>query len=145
MADIQTIVPVGRTIDIVHPGTGEPIGLRWSLLSLMHESMKPIQRKIIDERMKLEQRGKSLKADDLEQNTNALCFRGSTGWEWYNPTGAPGDKDYDPNEMGSFGGEQLEFNQKNVGRVLTEISWIRGQVSDAIADEQSFFKPSKSI
>lgn len=145
MADIANIVPNGRTIEIVHPGTGEPIGLRWSILSFLDERMKGIQRKIVDERMKLEARGKALKADDLEDNTNALVFNGSTGWEWYNPTGEPGDDGFDADAAPNFRGTVPEFTRRNVFDVMTDLPWIRGQVSDAMSDEQSFFKPSKSI
>lgn len=137
--DLSSIKPTERTIEITHPGTGLPIGLRVNLLSIEDDRMKRIKRQITDESLKLQAKGKAFKAEELERNTNTLMFTGTTGWEWYNPTGAEGDEGYDADAMPNFNGEQPVYNQKNFLAVTGELSWVADQIQEAIGETKAFF------
>ncbi len=140
--DLSTLKPAERTIEILHPVTETPIGLRVHLLSIEDDRMKSIRRNITDNSLKLQARGKSFKAEELERNQNMLMFTGTTGWEWYNPTGEEGDKGYDPDAMPDFHGEQPAYNQKNFLTVAEELYWFADQVQEAIGDTKAFFDNS---
>ena len=141
-ADIQTME---RTVDIVHPGTGQHIGLRVHVVSIDDDRLKALKRKITDESLRLQSKGKPLKSDELERNGHLLLFTASTGWEWYNPTGSEGDKDYNPDAMGCYKGEQLDFNQKNFMTLLHNVpaSVFADQLREEIDETKAFFVNSK--
>ena len=129
--DISELKPADeRVIEITHPGTGDPIGVRVSLMSITDARMVKIKRKIQDERLRLEARGKNFKADDIEENRNELSFRAMTGWEWYDGANFKGDKN-------------PVFNRATVDTVLTELPWFRDQIEEGVSDEKSFFTTSK--
>ncbi len=128
--DISGIKSTARTIEIVHPATGEPLDISVTLVSYDDERMKRIKRNILDRRSHLEQRGKHFKAEELEANRNQLLFAAMTGWEWRGEA--------------TFHGEKPEFVQKHVFAVLDELPWFRDQLDEAIGDEKAFFTPSAS-
>ena len=125
--DISELSPQERIVDILHPGTGEPLGIKVTLLSLLDERMKRIKRRLTDSRLVLDQKGKKFKASDIEENENALLFEAMTAWVW------EGDA--------TWKGEKPEFNRKNVTEVLTspKHEWFKNQLMEAVSDEQSFF------
>lgn len=124
--DIDNLKPVERVIEIVHPGTGEPIGVKVTVVSISDEKMTSIRRRIQNKRIELDKRGKTFKADDLEENETELLLAGITGWFWEGDT--------------TFKGEKPEFNEKNVKLVLKELSWFKEQIKEAIGDEKAFFQ-----
>lgn len=149
MFDISEIKSLGRSVEIVHPADPTiKLGIRISLVSMNDERVKKIRRKIQDEKLRLESRGKSFKADDVESNTNELLFSAMTGWEWYNPTGKPGDKEYNEERQAAWkGNKSPEFNRANVMSILNDPSayWIGDQISEALSEEKAFFSNSKTI
>ena len=149
MFDISAIQPSNRTVEIVHPADpAMTIGIRVSIVSINDERVKKVRRKIQDEKLRLESRGKAFKADDVESNTNELLFNAMTGWEWYNPTGKPGDKGFDEARQASWkGNPSPEFNRATVMSILNDPTayWIADQISEAISDEKAFFSNSKTI
>jgi len=137
--DIASIKPSERMVEIVHPKTEKPIGIRVSVMSMTDERMKKIRRAIQNEKLRLDARGKNFKAEDVEANQNDLLFSAMTGWQWYNPTGEKNDKDFDADADATFHGKKPEFTKQNVIAVLTELEWIADQISAAISDEKAFF------
>jgi len=142
--DLSTLKPSERTIEILHPATDLPIGIRVTLLSLEDDRMKSIRRQITDNSLKAQAKGKSFKSDELERNQHMLMFTGTTGWEWYNPTGEEGDDGYDPDQMPSFQGEKPAYNQKNFLAIAKELYWFADQVQEAIGDTKAFFGNSET-
>lgn len=142
MANIAEIKPVERTIEILHPATELPIGIRVRLLSIEDDRMKSIRRQITDNSLKLQAKGKSFKAEELERNQHILMFTGTTGWDWYNPTGKEGDDGYDPDAMPDFNGEVPDYTQKNFIALAKELYWFADQVQEAIGDTKAFFDNS---
>ena len=94
--DLSQVTPKSRTIEILHPGSGEPIGLRVYISSMQSKKPLAVQKKIRDEILRLQQRGKTLKPSQIEENKQKLLFAAIEGWDW--------------EEESSFGGEQLEYN-----------------------------------
>lgn len=123
--DLNTLKPVERTIEIVHPTTGKELNIKVSLISISDERLAKVKRRIQDEKLRLEARGKNFKSEDIEENRNILIFGAMTGWEW--------SKD------AKFNGEKPAFNLKTVTEILTALPWFREQLEEAISDEQAFF------
>lgn len=134
MADIGNITSSDRTIEILHPGTKEPLGITVTIMHIDDPRMKKLKRRITDERLRLEQRGKVFKAEEIEENKNNLLFSAMTGWDW--------GKDAD-GEQNTFRGEVPEFNRKNVVAVLDDKPWFADQVNEAVSDTEAFFTNSK--
>lgn len=133
--DLSSIKPTERTVEIKHPGTGNPLGIRVNVVSIEDERLKPLRRMFADEALKREQKGKSAKSADIEANANQLLFRATTGWEWYEPEGG---------EMPTFHDEVPEFNQKNFMAIVKELPWFGTQISEELDDTKAFFGNSKS-
>ena len=124
--DLFEIKPETRSFEVLHPASGEPIGLNITLMSADDPKMKPIIRQIIDRNNQLKKRGKVLKAAEIDQNQTALYGATIVEWNWY------GDI--------SFKGEKPKLNPKNVKEVLTELSWLASQIEDELSDEKGFFQ-----
>lgn len=142
MVDISSIKTQERTIEIMHPANSEQkLGIMISMVALSDPRMKRLKRKIHDEKLRLEAKGKHFKADDLENNANELLCNAMTGWRWYNPTGEKGDDGYNEDAQALFKGKVPEFNRMNVLAVLNEpgMDWFANQLHDAINEEKDFF------
>lgn len=124
--DISTLVPSERIIEIKHPVDEKNLGIRVKIISLNDEKMKQIRRRFINKRLELEKRGKSFRADDIENNELDLLVACITGWEWYGDDIA-------------FEGSKPEFNENNVKKVLNSLPWFKDQVSEAVGDDKAFF------
>lgn len=139
MADLSTIKPLERVFTVLHPKTEKPIGLRVTMISMSDPRMQKIRRNIQNKQLQLQARNKYFKADDIEENQYELIFSALTSWEFYNPTGNKGDKDFDPEASLTFKGQVPTFNKVNVVELLTELEWVTNQLSEAISDEKAFF------
>lgn len=123
--NLEELTPSGRDIKILHPATEEEVNVTVSILSINDPAMVKIKRKITDDRLALERRGKGFKANDIEENRDILTFAAMTGWKW--------SKD------AKFKGAKPEFNRKNVLAVFKELPWFRDQVEEAVSDDKAFF------
>jgi hypothetical protein len=129
--DISGFKPGERIIDIVSPGRdASPLGIKVSLISINDDRMKKLKKKIIDRRLYLEARGKSFKADELDENANEIAFSAMTGWQW--------------SDGATFHGNVPGFTQREVFAVFDELSWFRNQIDEAIMEEKDFFTQSAS-
>ena len=135
MADISTIKPTERTVEIKHPGTGSPLGIRVTVMSIEDDRLKRIKRDIADESLRLQSKNKSFKADQVEANGVRLLFGATTGWEWYAPEGE---------EAPTFEGETPEYSERNFKRVVNALPWFADQLREEIDETKAFFDNSKS-
>lgn len=124
--DLTSLKPSERIIEILHPKDGTPLGIKVSLISMDDEKMMRVRRKIQDERFRQESKGKHMKSEELEDNTELLLFTAMTGWEWYG-------KDV------TFNGKKPEFSRASVSEVFKELPWFKKQVDEAVSDESAFF------
>lgn len=126
--DISGIKSSERIFQIKHPASGEDLGISISLMSYDDARMKKIRRRILDRRLHLDARGKHIKAEEIDENSNELCFSAMTGWDW------SGDA--------NFRGKKPEFNRVAVFEVFQDLPWFRDQIDEALGDEKSFFAVS---
>lgn len=123
--ELSEIAPSERTIEIVNPGTGEEVGVSVTIMSMDDERMKTARRLIQNRALQLQNKGKTFKADEVEDNKLNLLYSAITSWVWR------GDA--------TFNGEKPELNRKNVYAVLTKLYWMREQIEAELADEKAFF------
>jgi len=140
--DLATLTPIERKIEIKHPVTDEPIGVRIGLVSMDDQSMMKLRRQITDRSQKLAQKQKTFSAEELEQNSNDILYTAITGWEWYNPTGNEGDAGYEPTAMPDFNGEVPEFTKRNLIAINKQLAWFKRQISDELEEVKDFFVTS---
>lgn len=137
--DIFAVKPGERQIEILSPATKQPIGIRVTLISISDDRLKKLKRALLDERLRLESKGKHFKAENIENNLHELTFTGMVAWEWYNPTGKKGDKGFDENAALTMNGEVPAFSKKNVLEMFEKLPWFLDQIGEEMSDEQAFF------
>lgn len=130
--EIGELKPQTRDVELLHPKTGEPIGVRVSVLSIEDEALKSVKRQILNGKLTAEQKGKHLKADDIEGNLDAILLAAVKEWCWYNPT------DNDDNHPTLDGERSPELNPRNLKKLLA-VESLRAQVNEAISDTQAFY------
>lgn len=123
--DYAELTPKERLVDILDPVKSEPTGIVVGLLSFDDPKLNSIKRRITDERLRLEARGKTVSAADIENNEYSMIFEAMTGWTW--------------NGDAQFNKTKPEFNRKNVMEVLERLPWMKRQISAAIAEVDAFF------
>lgn len=123
--DLAKIKPSERIVDILHPESGEKIGVSVQLISLRDEKLAAVRRRIQNKNIEFQKRGKTMKAVDIEENEMDLLVACITGWNW-------GDNLYN--------GETPQFCEKNVRDVLNDLPWFKQQIVEAIDDEKAFFQ-----
>lgn len=126
--DISDIKSAELALEIVHPGSKEPLGIKVTLVSLDDERVKKARRKITDRRLYLEARGKSFKAEELDENMHHVVFSCMTGWVWEGEA--------------TFHGKKPEFNFNNVDAVFTELPWFLDQIRERLNEDADFYKAS---
>lgn len=127
MTDLaKKFAPIEKTFEIGAPNTGEPVGIRVTLMSPDDPRMKGIKRKISDANLKKQSRRKTLKTVEIEKNEIELFSAAMTGWEWY------GDDVV-------FQGKKPDFTPKMVAKVLTVLPWFAQQISDELDETTDFF------
>lgn len=125
--DITSIAASERPVEINHPGTGEPIGLRVTLRPESDPAVEAVRRKWLNE--KLQRRSGRMTAERLEELQLALISAAATGWEW-------------DGEL-TFNGDKPEFNPANLRKVLRALPWVKSQLDEALGDEAAFFQKSE--
>lgn len=123
--EITSLKRVDITKEITHPGTGENIGIRVTIMSPNDKRLKRVIRRITDQNLQKNKRGKGIKAEDIEENQLELISNALTGWEWY------GDA--------TFQGEKPEFTVENVKKVCKEFPEFMEQIDEEMGDTSRFF------
>lgn len=123
--DISSIQPKSRKIEIIHPTTEEPIGVRFFLLPDTDPKVKKVQRDI--QNRQFNKRKGKITAEQIEANNMERLVSAVDGWEWYG-------------EGVNFEGEIPEFTEENVRRVLKKVPFIKEQVMDEFNDREAFYK-----
>lgn len=121
--DLSKIVAIEKEIDITHPVSGEPIGLRIKLLPGSNKQVEKVRREIANER--ISKGDKKFTADDLENGAYRIVIASVSDWEWLGDT--------------TFKGEKPECTAANIRKVLDALPWMKDQIDRAISDTASFF------
>lgn len=124
MNDIANIKPNERIIEIRHPATDEPLGIRLTIIPNSDPRVKKIIRQITDKSLALRRKNKQFTAEEIEQHQTELLLASVTGWDW-------GEN--------SFKGEKPAFTSAKLREVLTELEWLRQQLDEELGDTKSFF------
>jgi hypothetical protein len=134
MADLSQIVASGRQIEIYYPNTTTPIGVRIDMVSLQDPRLLKLQRRMLDNRLQMEKRGKVFGADEITTNLNELLFTSCVSWDWYTPEGGT---------PATFKDAVPDLNRKNLFEIFDTLPWFREQMNEALGDTEAFFKASK--
>lgn len=113
--DLNTLFPVERTVDVLHPKTGVPTGLK---LKLAHESDPRVMeaaRKVFDEAR--------TGAIDPERSRR-LTMAHVVGWEW------TGDA--------TFNGERPAFSAETLAQVC-KVPTVATAILKAVGDDAGFY------
>jgi len=123
-----------RDVEIIHPGTGLKLGISVTVCSIDDPLLTRVKRSITDERMRLEQKNKAMKAADIEENRIKILQTAIRGWNWYSPTGNDDD-------IPTYKGEVPEYIPANVRAILSEekMRWFGDQINAEISETESFF------
>lgn len=124
IAQLGGLTQVHRKIEIKHPKTKAPIGVSITLCSIDDDRLKVLKRKILDRRLHLEARGKTFKAEEIEQNQNEITFNSIVEWDWYGLT---------------YEGKKPELNRKNALEIFEKYPIFAEQINEEIGDTASFF------
>ncbi|MCD9096198.1 hypothetical protein [Luteimonas fraxinea] len=115
--DLSTLVPVERTVDVLHPKTKQPTGLK---LTLAHESDPRVieaTRKVFDEARE--------KGDVDPDRGRKLTMAHVVGWEW---TGEA-----------TFNGERPTFSPETLAAVC-KVPPVAVAIFKAIGDDAGFYE-----
>ncbi|UXA66007.1 hypothetical protein [Xanthomonas prunicola] len=123
MTELTTIVAAERAIDIKHPATEAPVGLRITLLPDSHPKVRAASRKALDDR--LMGKGK-LTASKMEQGRTDMLVASVGGWEW------KGDL--------TFHGSKPDLTDEALRKVLKELPWISDQLEVELGNRAEFFR-----
>jgi hypothetical protein len=121
--DIAGIKAETRTIEILHPATGEQIGLSIQLRPQSSAEVEKVKRKITNRR--LAQRTMKTTAASLEADAFEILLACVAGWEWKKSL--------------TFHGKMPECTPENVRAVFDELSWVRDQIDREAGDSEAFF------
>ena len=122
--DISSITASSSTIEIRHPATGEPLGLRITLRPTSSTEVQTVKRRITNESIRM--RNKNISAEKLEANGLDILVAMIENMEWEGDT--------------SWHGEKLDATPANIRKLMKEADWIKKQVDDAIGDDAAFFQ-----
>lgn len=115
----------GRELEVLHPKTGEPIGLRITLLGTDSEAyqkaVRAQQRRAMD-RLAHNRKRRST-PEELEAESIELLATITRGWGPFN-----------------LGGKDYPYNHPNAVALYQRFGWIREQ-ADAFAGERANFLP----
>ncbi len=123
--DISTLVAAPRVVDIKHPATGAPIGLKVTLRPDSAPEVLAEKRKLLNERLRHDVKAT---AERLEENSLTLLGAAVAGWEW------EGDL--------TFEGSKPDFTPANLRKVLVKLRWVREQLDDEFGEDAAFFESS---
>lgn len=120
----------GIEIEITHPVSAKPLGLKVTVASYQSERVKAVQRRIANRSLKDNKRNpkKSATVEELEEASSEILASAVLGWSGFELKGKP-----------------LECNRENVLSVLSnpDLWFIREQI-DKAADDVTAFMPASS-
>lgn len=130
--DISEIITKNREVELLHPKTDEPLGIHIELRSMHDKRVKLVERKIRDEILKTQSKGKAMKSVDIEANEKRLIEAAMVGWRW------EADEQREIEQPSMDGEEHPEFTPKNIKRLLSW-EWARDTIDEELGNVADFF------
>lgn len=121
--DLSKITPVELLVDVRHPATKEPTGLKLRILSDDDPRVSEAKRKVFDG---MREKGRKLTKEEDDAFSFDLQTAHLAGWEW------EGDA--------TFNGKKPPFNAENVREVLKAVPIVRNTIQESIRDDAAFYK-----
>lgn len=119
----------GIEVEITHPVTSKPLGMKVTVASFQSERVKAVQRRVANRSLKENKRNpkKSATVEELEEASSEILASAVLGWSGFELKGKP-----------------LECNRENVLSVLSnpDLWFIREQIDKAADDVTSFMPAS---
>lgn len=123
--DLNSLLqPMETEVEILHPVTNKPTGIKVVLLSRYHPDIKAMVRKIQDTRMAQARRNKPMDAATIEDETLEVLAASVKSWQGL-------DRD----------GEALACTRENVLDLLRNpgYQWMRRQIDESLGNDALFF------
>jgi hypothetical protein len=121
--DILDIKPTTVFLDLKHPHSGEPVGIRVELQSLSSPAVRAVEKRIQNKALRSGRNG--MNADKVERNTHEILSAAIVGWEFAEGVTLGGKKNPPCTEE-----TKLEF---------VKHAWIAKQLDDRLGDDADFF------
>jgi hypothetical protein len=121
--DILSIAPSTITVDIKHPSTGKPLGIKVEVQSMNSDEVKAVQRMLHNRALKSGRNAQT--AEKVEDGALAILAAAIVSWSW--PDGIELGKVKNPPCTAETKAEALK------------LGWFAGQIDAAVGDESAFF------
>lgn len=125
MTDISEIKVVERTIDILHPGTKENLGIKVTLMSPKDPRLDKLRNQIAQQQIAAQSKGQVEKVADLKARRHRILLAAITKWEW------EGDANWH--------GVKPDLTPKVFNEIAEEAGWLIDQIDEAFAETERFF------
>lgn len=114
------------TVDIIHPLTNKPTGIKFTLFSRHSLEVKGLARQIADKRMAAVRQNKPLDTASMDEEALDLLVASIKGWE-----GIEED------------GQSVPFSQAKARDLISRqgLEWLRKQLDEALGNDALFFQP----
>lgn len=114
-------------LDIRHPTTDEPIGVKMKIRSSGSDQAKAILRKHTDKNLERRIKGRMPKSEQMETEELERVASYIAGWDW-------GEN--------NFHGEVPVLTMKKAVQILDELGWMYGQIKEAAENVTNFSQAS---
>lgn len=145
--DLLKLVPNTITVDLRHPGTDAPLGVKVELQSLESDEVKAVERTLKNKAL----RGgrNNVTAERIDDNTVAILSAAIVSWTWSKPELSPEKK----NDAGvvvpavfgeepDLGGDKKPACNAANKRKLLQVPALAKQIDLALGNEAAFFEQS---
>lgn len=128
MTDLSTIKAEDRSVNLLHPKTGDELGLVFHLRSPYDDEVQRVQREWQNHRLHPKRRNKAITMEEMEAFQDKRIIAAVKGWEWQ-------DEDL------SLAGERPDYSPQVLKAWLKDdtLKWIREFLVDETEDLASFF------
>jgi len=124
-----------HTLNVVDPATDKPTGISIVIRSAFSEVGKQLLRKHSNSNIERRNRGKPMKAEQLEEQAIEKAASYVVSWDW--------GVDPETKEPNTYDGEVPVYSMKAAAKIMREQGWLFGQVVEAAEDIANFTKGSK--
>jgi hypothetical protein len=124
--DILSLTPNTITVDLKHPGSDQPIGVKVELQSLESDEVKAVERSLKNRALKSGRN--NVTAEKIDDNTVAILSAAIVGWEFADGASLGDDK-------------KPACNAANK-RKLLQVPALAKQIDNALGNEAAFFEKS---